>query len=355
MSEILLSATLYQRFLTCPSSAAFSVDPNAKRFLKPSLKGLLGIVAHKLVEQSMHISNELSHEQVAVWFEKQWQFDIEEQYAELKKHWFPNIAPKPESWPGYFATRASAKSLVLKNSNFLSTRYERPSKSKAGKIGNESLELPLVEKFLRSDSLAIVGKPDLVFLEKEKATIYDYKFSSNQDDIEKHKIQMLFYQLLVEEVVKIKVGRMAIVASSSRIYEIPNDIQESNRIRTDIPRVLNALKTNKVVAIPSVSNCKYCPFKSICEPFKSMNLEIHPNLPMAISGKVLNVSKVGNGIQELIIGPKSRGRGEPIKVFGVPENYAIEPGATVFLADNLEYRDPSTIGFAWNSRIFIQD
>lgn len=355
MSEIPLSATLYQRFLTCPSSAAFSVDPYARQFVKPSLKALLGIVAHKLVEQSMQISNELSHEQVAVWFEKQWQLFIEEQYVELKHHWFPNMVPKPESWPGYFATRASAKSLVLKNINLLSTRYEIPSKNKEGGINKQSVILPLAEKFLRSDTLGIVGKPDLVFMENEKATIYDYKFGSNQDDVDKHKIQMLFYQLLVEEVVKIKVGRMAIVASSSRIFEIPSDIQELNRIRTDIPRVLNALKTNKVVAIPSVSNCKYCPFKSICEPFKSMNLEIRPNLPMAISGKVLNVSKVGNGIQELIIGPKSRGRVEPIKVFGVPENYAIEPGATVFLADNLEYRDPSTIGFAWNSRIFIQD
>jgi len=355
MPEIRLSASLYQRFLTCPKSAVFSIDPEAKALERPTLGAALGMVSHSLVENSVKIPQDWSPELIGEWFEKNWEAFVQEQYSELIKNWAPNPVPKPHTWRGYFATRASAKTLVLKNSGLLPPKSSVVSNSVASTKEGYALKFPLVEKFLVSEDIGILGKPDFIFLENGKATIYDYKFGNNQEDLDKHKIQMFFYQLLVEYVLKIEVGKLAIVASANRIWEISTNRQELEKLKSDIPRVIEALSSNKVAARPSTSNCFFCPFKSICEPFKNAKLEINPNRPMAIAGLVLQTRKVDEDFQELIIKPDNGYGQTEIKVFGIPNGYSVKTGNSVFLTDKLDFVDEKVIGFSWNSRISIQD
>lgn len=355
MPEIRLSASLYQRFLTCPKSASFSVDPEFQKHSKPSIRAALGMVSHELIENSARISQDWNLEEITEWFETNWEIFVGKHYGELVAKWAPNSVPKPHSWPGYFATRAAAKTLVIKNSALL------PPKSNFGiaKVSENREErgyvLPLIEKFLVSIDLSIVGKPDFVFLEDRRATIYDYKFGNNQEDLEKHRIQMYFYQLLVESVIKVEVGRLAIVASANRVWEIISSRPEIEKLKSDIPRVIAALQTGKVAAIPSTQNCKYCPFKASCDPFKTANIEISPGRPMAITGEVLLVRKIDENFQELVVKAKMGTTIEDVKVFGVPSQYAVSTGHRVLLSDNLDFRDEKIIGFSWNSRITIQD
>jgi CRISPR/Cas system-associated exonuclease Cas4 (RecB family) len=354
MSEIRLSASLYQRFLACPKSASFSVDPDAKNLSKPSTRAALGMVSHELIENSARIPQDWSLEQITEWFETNWEIFVEKQYGELVAKWSPNIVPKPQSWPGYFATRASAKTLVIKNSALLPPKsYSNATEIVANK-DERGYALPLVEKFLVASDLGIVGKPDFVFLENGRATIYDYKFGNNQEDLEKHKIQMYFYQLLIESVVKVEVGRLAIVASANRVWEIISNRPEIEKLKSDIPRVIEALQSGRDAALPSTQNCKFCPFKAICEPFKNANIEIFPGRPMAITGDVLQVRSVDENFQELMIKSDSGYAREGITVFGVPRLNQVEKGNAVFLTDNLDFRSEKIIGFSWNSRLSIQ-
>ena len=354
MSDLKLSASLYQRFLNCPQGAAFSIDQNVKYLNKLTLGAAIGIVSHKLVEKSTRIPIEWSKDEISTWFETNWNELIEEQYSELKRQWFPNVVPKPQSWRGYFASYASAKTLVVKNSGLL------PPKAPDSKIHSPEFhvtnipEMPLVEQYLVSEKYKIVGKPDYVFLENEKATIVDYKFGSNQEDLEKHKVQMFFYQLLIEDVTKMDVGKLSIVASENRVWEIAIVNSELRYLEKDIPRVLGALISNSVAAIPSVENCKFCPFKSVCEPFKRSKIEFRPNRPMAISGEVTQIREVSAEIQELLLSSTLGPHGVELKLFGIPSEYAISVGDSVFLSDNLDYLDEKIIGFSWNSRISIQ-
>ena len=354
MSDIRLSASLYQRFLTCPRSAVFSIDPEAKALERPTLGAALGMVSHSLVENSVKIPQDWSPELIGEWFEKNWETFVQEQYSELIKKWSPNPVPKPHTWLGYFATRASAKTLVLKNSGLLPPKPSVVSNSLSSTKEGPTLDLPLVEKFLFSENIGILGKPDFVFLENGKATIYDYKFGKNQEDLGKHKIQMYFYQLLVESILKIEVGKLAIVASANRVWEIATDRSELEKLKSDIPRVIEALSSKKVAAIPSTSNCKFCSFKSICEPFKTANLQNSPNRPMAIAGVVLQARIVDKDFQELIIKPDKGYDQEEIKVFGIPNGYSVKTGNSVFLSEKLDFVDDKVIGFSWNSRISIQ-
>ena len=353
MSEVKLSATLYERFLTCPKSAAFSIDKNFNNLAMPSLRSALGNVSHRLIEKSVRIPQGWSEAQISEWFEVNWESCVEEQFSNLIAKWHPNTVLKPQSWPGYFATRSSAKSLVIKNSGLL------PPKTINGETKNyisyfsNDLILPLIERYLISEDLGIAGKPDLVFIENKKATIYDYKFGNNQMDLEKHKIQMYFYKLLVESVLKIEVGKLWIVASANKKWEIPLNQKELDDLAADVPRVLNALKTNKVAAVPSLINCRFCSFKSICDQFKDANFEVYPGRPMAIFGEVLQVRSIDEDFQELRIISKTKNESVERTVFGVPKGHTVKSGDMIFLSDNLDFKDAKIIGFSWNSRIFI--
>ena len=75
---------------------------------------------------------------------------------------------------------------------------------------------------------------------------------------------------------------------------------------------------------------------------------------MAISGEVLHKQPVDESFQELRIKPDKGPNQEEIKVFGVPNEYGIHVGDSVFLSDNLDFRDERLIGFSWNSRLIIQ-
>ncbi len=354
MSDLKLSASLYQRFLVCPQSASFSVDPKFKVLNKRSLRAALGIISHKLVEKSVRIPQEWSKEELSTWFESNWKELVEKQYSELKQQWFPNVVPKPQSWRGYFATYASAKTLVVKNSGLLPPKSLISQESSLESHEGKGYVMPLIERYLISEKYKIVGKPDYVFLENNQATIVDYKFGNSQDDLDKHKVQMIFYKLLVEDVVKIKVGKLSIVASENRTWEIVFKDSELKYLEKDIPRVLEAISSNKVAAIPSLQNCRFCPYKSVCEPFKKANIELHPNRPIAISGEVTQIRKVSPDSQELVLKPSVGPKGDELKIFGIPSGYEINVGDSVFLSDNLDFMDERLIGFAWDSRISIQ-
>jgi CRISPR/Cas system-associated exonuclease Cas4 (RecB family) len=242
---------------------------------------------------------------------------------------------------------------VLKNSALLPPK--KPSHAGVRMSSKpEELKFPLVEKFLVSNELGIFGKPDFVFLEDDTLTIYDYKFGRNQDDLEKYRFQMLFYQLLVESVTNLKVGKLAIVASASRVFEISVQKSDVENFKAEIPRVLNAIKSSNVVAIPSQRNCKFCSFKAVCESFKRANIELHPGRPMAILGEIIAAKRIDSEFQELTVKTILMSEVENFRVFGIPNSHFFEVGESVFISDNLEFMDEKTIKFSWNSRISLE-
>lgn len=355
MSGIHLSASLYRRFQVCPQSALFSISLEGRNLNRPSLRAALGLIAHKLLEQASTISQDCSREEFDKWFEINWQQILEKQYSELSELWHPQRVPIPTSWPGYFLTRASSKILAIGNRGIFPSKA---SLKRSNQIRNKeviSQAFPLVEELIISDELKIMGKPDLVILEKGLATIFDYKFGSNVEEVAQYQTQMYFYKLLIENVTKIKVGKMAIVSSSNRMMEVPADEIELKKLERDIPRVVEALNSKNITASPSVPNCSFCPYKSICQPFQDAKINFLQGRPMAISGKVEEVREIDDEFQELTIKTELGNIQDQYKVFGIPRAYQIAKGSHVFLTDNLDFRDEKVVRFSWNSRISFMD
>ena len=353
-----LSASLYNKFLVCPKNADLSLNPELKHLNKSSTRAALGNVSHKLAEESMGLSLALSTEQISSWFDSNWESFIQAEYESLLSQWHPNVVPKPNAWAGYFATRSAIKTLVMKNSLLLPSKdalHSKPSVDPrlSQKVNGKRLELPLIEQYLESEELGIVGKPDYVFFEGDTATIYDYKFGRDQIDLEKHKIQVHFYALLVQSLLEVRVGRMAIVASANKVWEIPIDLKYLGVLKNEILRVREALLTHKVAAVPSVTNCVFCPFKPICEPFKQAKIETQPGRPMAIFGNVSRLRNIDIEKQEIRIATGIGALAREVVIVGVPGGYELVVGSSVCISDGLQYRDESYIGFGWNSRISV--
>jgi hypothetical protein len=157
----------------------------------------------------------------------------------------------------------------------------------------------------------------------------------------------------LESVLRKEVGRLAIVASANKVWEIPFDYGEIKKLKTDIPRVLEALNNKKVAAVPSLENCIFCNYKSICDPFKSAKIEISPGRPMAILGSVSHVRQIDENFQEILIKSKNSNSDDGITVFGVSNGHIIGVGNEIFLSDYLDFKDAKIIGLSWNSRIFV--
>lgn len=353
-----LSASLYNKFLACPKNADLSLNQEFRHLNRTSLRAALGNVSHKLAEESMGLSLALSTEQISSWFESNWESFIQEEYESLLRQWSPNLVPKPNSWAGYFATRSAIKTLVMKNSRLLPSKVVIHSGASLGptqfkKMNAKRLELPLIEQYLESEDLGIVGKPDYVFFEGDTATIYDYKFGRDQIDLEKHKLQMHFYALLVQSLLEVRVGKMAIVASVNKVWEIPIDLQYLGELEKEILRIREALLTHKVAAMPSVNNCMFCPYKPICEPFKLAKIETYPGRPMTIIGSISALRNIDIDRQEVRITTGIGGLTREVVIVGVPGGYELEVGSSVCISDGLQYRDENYIGFGWNSRISV--
>jgi CRISPR/Cas system-associated exonuclease Cas4 (RecB family) len=353
MSGTHLSASLYRRFQVCPQSALFSISPESRSLNRPSLRAALGLIAHKLLEEASIISQDWSTEEIDKWFEINWQQILEKQYSELAAQWYPQRVPVPTSWPGYFLTRASSKTLAIRNRGIFPLKASSKKGNDIRKKEIGSLTFPLVEQLLVSDELKIMGRPDLVVIEEGLATILDYKFGSNVEEVAKYQTQMYFYKLLLENITNIRVGKMVIVSGANREIDVHLDEKELRKLESDIPRVADALNSKNVTASPSVLNCGFCPFKSICQPFKNAKIYFFPGRPMAISGKVEEVREIDDEFQELTIKNELGEIQDEYKVFSIPRAYQIARGSQVFLADNLDFRDEKVVRFSWNSRISV--
>ena len=164
---------------------------------------------------------------------------------------------------------------------------------------------------------------------------------------------MHFYALLVQSLLEVRVGKMAIVASANKVWEIPIDLQYLGDLEKEILRVREALSTHKVAAIPSVNNCAFCPYKPICEPFKQAKIETYPGRPMAVMGNISNLRNIDTDKREIRIATGIGGLTREVVIVGVPAGYELEVGSSVCISDGLQYRDENYIGFGWNSRISV--
>lgn len=351
--ELRLSASLYKRFKLCPKQAALSLDRDLKYLSKTSPAAALGRVAHKIVETCSKNPPGWGEIELRTWFESKWEELIHSEYELIKEEWKPNHVLEPESWRGLFKTKAAAKTLVTKSSGLLPHRGHGVSDANHQAAKVKLLTLPLVEEMLFSEEIGIQGQPDFVFLENGKATIYDYKFGKDQLDLEAHREQLYFYVILIEALLKIEVGRCAVVASANKIWDVPIDRNYMEHLRVDLLRVAKAIRDNNGIAIPKVENCGYCPFKSECTSFQSAKLKTADGYPMAIRGSIARVHHVDEGSQEIFIVSEDAPNDVEIRVFGIPNGYPLEVGHLIQVTDNLYFHSPSMVEFGWNSRLVV--
>lgn len=351
---MMLSPSLYKRFLVCQSKAFFSLDKSITASNRTNPAAALGRVAHKLVEESSRNPRDWEEDTLKDWFEAKWDEYTHVIFSEMQIEWAPNQVLAPETWRGYFKAKMAAKTLVIKNSGLLPRRLSLNS-SLAGLTESSSplLHLPLIEKRLQDTSLRIQGTPDYVFDDLGKLIIFDYKFGHDQMDLEDHRMQMHFYVLLVESTLRRIVDRCAIVASANQIYEIPIDRQYLEILKKEIPNAIILLESGKIKAKPSLNNCLFCPYKMDCVDFTHSNILTNTGHPLVISGEFLSSKRISEDFQEISVASKSGRVNSIYKIFNVPLNYRFDNALNVSFSNHLFFHKEFLVEFQWNSQLRI--
>jgi len=351
---LLLSASLLNRYLSCPKQAAFSLEPQLKNYNKTTPSAALGSVVHKVLELSARNPVNWDESTLMDWFEKKWMELLFVEYENMQNEWKPNHVLNPYSWRGLYKAKAAARTLVTKNSGIRPSRTAIVESFSFAERSEGEVSFPFVEKYLVDPVLRIHGKLDYVTLEDGKATIIDYKFGRDQLFLDAHKLQMHFYVILLESVTKFPVEKCVIVTSANREQELPIDRVYIAFLLEEFSRVLKALETRKVLAYPSNDNCQFCAFKIKCTNFRNSNLRTPSGHPLIISGIILQVSKMDNKYQEVLVHQGDGLSATDFRIFRVPFEYPLEIGKKIHVYGNLYFHSGFLVEFQWNSTLEVE-
>jgi len=350
-TSLRLSASLYKKFLICPKQAQFTIDKNIAKSLKTSPTAALGKIAHKIVESSVQNPADWSQDQLIDWFNLKWTELVKSEFDAMQQQWFPNKVISPPTWKGYFKQQVAAKTLVLKRSGLMPPKQGlQIDLIEKSKIRNPKT-FPLVEKFLDDPKIRIHGKPDLVLVDDGNLTLIDYKFGQDSMDLSEHKIQMHFYILLIESIFDETVKKCSIVASANKVFDISIDREFLVELKEDIIRVLGALESGKVAAIPKLENCLFCNFKTNCREFSKAKIVNTAGNPLLIYGTVKEIKDISDlQVQIVLITGEADGK-KVFEIFGIPKEYEIRVGSKIKVFDYLHFHSETKVEFSWNSQI----
>lgn len=355
-TSLRLSASLYKKFLNCPKQAYFIVDDNSQKNIKTSPAAALGKIAHKIVEFSVHNPENWTQEQLTVWFNSKWTEIVGEEYDAMKKQWFPNQVINPPTWRGYFKQQAAAKTLVVQRSGLLPSKRVVGNKFDGQKTLKNIPSFPLVERFLDDSIMRIHGQPDFVFIDDGILVLIDYKFGQDNIILTEHKIQMHFYILLIESIFNRTVEKCAIVASTNKVFTMLIDREFLVELKTDIIRVLGALESGKVAAVPKLENCVFCNFKTNCREFADAKIVNIAGNPLLVQGIVKEIKNINDMQVEVLLKTDISDSTQELRIFGIPKGHQVEVGSKLKVFDNLHFHSDTRIEFSWNSQLeFIKN
>lgn len=191
------------------------------------------------------------------------------------------------------------KKILLKK--HLRNISERPVASSTIKFSSE--------KWFESKDKLIAGKIDLVIEEEQATEIIDFKTGAITQDIlddegeifseikEEYKEQLKIYAYLYFETNDKFPTQLSLVDLAKQKFNIVFTESECNIIFKEAKQLLKAtnasISSEKFVANPSNTNCKYCLYRPACSFFlKHLETDYSFN---DVSGLIINVVKYQNG------------------------------------------------------------
>lgn len=196
------------------------------------------------------------------WLEAKWELLLAEQVKTVASAWPGRVVPPVAQWDGLVATRVR---VVRKLSAVADWEHVLP-------VHVAGPGFPWIERKLQDPDLGIFGTPDRVDVRNGQLRVVDLKSGVHQGDIQEgQRRQLLLYAHLVD----VACGRLPVVgvieAASGQETSFPIEsvavtgaVQAAQQV---IASFNAAVAAGDVSAHPDDAACRWCPFRTVCEPY----------------------------------------------------------------------------------------
>ncbi len=297
---------------------------------------LLGIVAHRFLEQNQSGSDEKDRSKL--WDEIC--IDITKKAQEKAILQIPN----PRLWPGYEVKRSAALAGMLSPKRFIGTAIPRNQKWQH-------------ELYMEYSAASLFGIADLVrTTDGIIDAIYDLKTGTNVETISSaFRIQLGLYGYLATSSLGAKIKELGIILmDGSRM--LVDDVESAMIEARDWAFVLiEKYKAHNLTwatlfreANPSVDACRGCALRPVCPSFQG-NVEAAKSTGFC-AGRVVETGRAKNGMGFMTIRSESSGAKIHIsQLVALPE-----AGANIAIFD-ARWLSETSVQLQWNSRIVMLD
>ena len=284
---------------TCSLRVAFQNDPAFSGVRELSTSATLGSIAHNLLERCVkgefdHVSSKNLPQAIA----QKWDEIAATEAQKLSDKAIGQV-PQLFRWPGFALKRASAIRLAIRMAEGRLQAFSRP----VGAVADGSIRIQS-EARLEGQGGRLVGRVDLVRRTKSGAEVVDYKSGVVYDvgpmpdgtmGVRASYIrQMLLYLSLVHE----NEGAWPTKATIESLIDGPVDIEvDPGKVDKAVTEAMARLDSynrassrGEVVGRPTPENCRWCPYKAVCNDFLEESDQSWDGVATAIVGKLTSLN-----------------------------------------------------------------
>jgi CRISPR/Cas system-associated exonuclease Cas4 (RecB family) len=303
-----ISSSQFSSLKKCQLRAVWASN-RVPNLLPISPSSRLGITVHRIIELSkgQYVDEEA--------FQKLWEHCIHEQEEQMSKCWFERHLVPLSNTALDFHLKRSQCLLLLQDRDLLLqarksvTQSEKPDASKS-----------FHEQWLQSKDGLVVGIADEIRFETEGATIIDYKTGNISGQsietkvLSEYKEQLKLYAALFHEEHGQWPNNLIVISIDGKSHYI--DYKENECLtlleesKNMLRRVNSIIKANEKaplkLASPSQTNCRYCFYRPICEPyFLARQGDLTEGWPNDAWGIVAEKKILRNGLGKIVLTPLS--------------------------------------------------
>jgi len=271
----------------CPLRLAFSKDPHYRsRFTRGNTFSAMGTASHGLSEFAWSGQlGEVQGPELEVLLKEKWLELVQKEYEKLKKSWSPASVPLPRDWPYFAVTQTRTLRRVSTEIN------KRAARVSDGVEGSVRIEEQIID-----EKNKIAGIPDRVVLTGNGYYVFDLKTGHSVASIsDAYRRQLLIYAHLVSLTTDQPLLGVGLITAggnviwdhvtSDAVAEVIDDVVKE----VDIFRRSLSRDDSTIEARPSVTNCRYCAFRGVCQQYwEDSDPEWHEY--RGVIGRVVRVS-----------------------------------------------------------------
>jgi CRISPR/Cas system-associated exonuclease Cas4 (RecB family) len=258
-------------------------------------------------------------------FQKLWNHCVHEQEEQMGKSWFErHLVPLSITALDFHLKRSQCFLLLQARDLSLQARDNVTQSKKPDALKS------FHEQWLQSKEGLVVGIADEIRFEREGATIIDYKTgnisgqSTETEVLSEYKEQLKLYAALFHEEHGEWPYDLIVISLDGRSHHIDYEENECLILLEEAKNMLRRLnsiieaneKAPLELASPSQTNCRYCLYRPICEPyFLARQGDSTEGWPNDVWGIVAEKKMLRNGLGKIVLTPLSGA--SPINIRGL--------------------------------------